>query len=174
MALLVWLGEVHEDWVESRPKLMTCLFLFQGRPAIVCRHVDLAGPGDLRAWAQQVCAQAVGARFLDFYPAFHVCRPRLGRLDPSRTPGWVARLRQTLTGEDLRQHFVIQFHLRPAASNSSWRRPDACHYLNAAASPAAARPIPTAEAERRLQTLPEWAELRRAAKRHAHLAGTPG
>jgi len=161
MALLVWFGEVHEDWVESRPKLMTSLFMFQGKPAIVCRHVALASPSDLRAWAQQVCAQTAKQRFLDFYPRFHVCRPCLGRLRPrawDRKTGRGKRVLAWIKGEDVYQHFVIQFHLR------EWADSNQCWYLNAADPRSTARRLASEAVCELLKTLPEWPELTRAAR----------
>lgn len=76
VALFVWYGEIHEDWENALPKRMSVFFLHNGLPVIVCRYVWLAGEGDLRAWGQQVAAQAVDERFLSFYPNVRREAPR--------------------------------------------------------------------------------------------------
>jgi hypothetical protein len=76
VALFVWYGKIRDDWQEELPKRMSVFFLHNGLPVIVCRYVWLAGEGDLRAWGQQVAAQAVGERFLSFYPNVRLEAPR--------------------------------------------------------------------------------------------------
>lgn len=68
IAIFVWFDELRDDWEDQLPSRMSVFFFHGGRPAIVCRHVWLAGADDLRAWGQQVGAQAAGERFLDFSP----------------------------------------------------------------------------------------------------------
>lgn len=77
VALFVWLDELRDDWEEGLPSRMSVYFFHAGRPVIACRHVWLAGADDLRAWGQQVGAQAVGERFLDFSPDLAARPPRL-------------------------------------------------------------------------------------------------
>lgn len=76
VAINVWYNEIYEDWENSLPKRMSVFFLRQGKPAIVCRYIWLAGEADLRAWGQQVAAQAVNGR-LDFYPNVRAEDPKL-------------------------------------------------------------------------------------------------
>ncbi|MCZ7636228.1 MAG: hypothetical protein M5U12_09455 [Verrucomicrobia bacterium] len=80
VAAFVWFGELREDWETSLPCRMSVYFFHDGRPVIVCRHVWLAGASDLRAWGQQVGAQAVGERFLDFTPDIVARPPELSLL----------------------------------------------------------------------------------------------
>lgn len=69
VALFVWHRGIREEWESHLPKRMSVFFFFQGRPAIVCRYVWLGGEADLRAWGQQVAAQAAyKERFLEFSP----------------------------------------------------------------------------------------------------------
>jgi len=77
VALFVWYGEIREEWENRLPKRMSVFFLHDGWPAIVCRYVWLAGEGDLRAWGQQVAAQAAHQRLLNFYPNIKAQPPRL-------------------------------------------------------------------------------------------------
>jgi len=77
VALFVWYGEIREDWENARPKRMSVFFLHKGYPVIICRYIWLAGEGDLRAWGQQVAAQAVGEHVLRFYPNVRAEVPRL-------------------------------------------------------------------------------------------------
>lgn len=62
VALLVWYGKLLDEWENSLPKRMSVFFFKDGRPAIVCRYVWLAGAEDLRAWGQQVAAQSVSSQ----------------------------------------------------------------------------------------------------------------
>jgi hypothetical protein len=69
VALFVWYGEIRNDWQNELPKRMSVFFFHAGNPVIVCRYVWLAGAEDLRAWGQQVAAQAVdNDRNLKFGP----------------------------------------------------------------------------------------------------------
>ena len=69
VALFVWYGEIRDDWQNELPKRMSVFFFHAGDPVIVCRYVWLAGAEDLRAWGQQVAAQAVdNDRILKFGP----------------------------------------------------------------------------------------------------------
>ena len=77
VALFVWIGEIREDWENDLPKRMSVFFLHKSRPVIVCRYVWLAGEGDMRAWGQQVAAQAANERFLNFYPNVKALDPEL-------------------------------------------------------------------------------------------------
>ena len=77
VAVFLWYGEVHEDWINTMPKRMSVFFMHDGWPVIVCRYIWLAGEGDLRAWGQQVAAQAVCERFLNFYPNVKAENPGL-------------------------------------------------------------------------------------------------
>lgn len=77
VAIFVWYGEIREDWEKRLPKRMSVFFLHKGWPVIVCRYIWLAGEGDLRAWGQQVAAQAACERYLNFYPNLKAQDPRL-------------------------------------------------------------------------------------------------
>ncbi len=77
VALFVWIGEIREDWENRLPKRMSVFFLHKGWPVIVCRYIWLAGQDDLRAWGQQVAAQAAEQRFLNFYPNVTAQHPEL-------------------------------------------------------------------------------------------------
>jgi len=68
VAIFVWYGNIQKDWENSLPKRMSVFFLHNGLPAIICRYVWLAGEDDLRAWGQQVAAQAADVQYLSFYP----------------------------------------------------------------------------------------------------------
>jgi len=69
VALFLWHRGIREEWESHLPKKMSVFFFYQGRPAIVCRYVWLAGEDDLRAWGQQVAAQAAyKERYLEFSP----------------------------------------------------------------------------------------------------------
>jgi len=97
VALYVWCGELRQDWESQLPARMTVVFLRAEVPAIICRYAWLAGPDDLRAWAQQVAGQAVGERFLEFSPdvasrSVEIMRP------PANSPCRYYEIRFQLTG----------------------------------------------------------------------------
>jgi hypothetical protein len=77
VATFVWHGEICEDWENALPKRMSVFFLHEGRPVIISRYIWLADEGDLRAWGQQVAAQAACERFLNFYPNVKAQNPGL-------------------------------------------------------------------------------------------------
>ena len=96
VALFVWYGEIREDWENALPKRMSVFFLHQGLPVIICRYIWLAGEGDLRAWGQQVAAQAAGEHILIFYPNVRAEAPKL----------------ITWTNGNICRHYEICFELR--------------------------------------------------------------
>lgn len=139
VAVFVWFAELRDDWEEELPCRMSVYFFHEGRPAIICRHVWLAGPDDLRAWGQQVGAQAVGERFLDFTP------------DIAARPTEVA----VLPDGSACRHHAVRFHLtsRPAAVAN----PDLCRYQNLLASDITARTVTVASVAE-LSDLAAWGE----------------
>jgi len=97
VALFVWYGRIRDDWQNELPKLMSVFFFHKGKPVIVCRHVWLAGAEDLRAWGQQVAAQAVdNDRNLRFGPDVKTQVPNLA-IDPD---GIVCK------------HYAVRFRLK--------------------------------------------------------------
>ena len=129
VATFVWYGELREDWEEELPCLMSAYFFYNRRPVIVCRHIWLAGPSDLRAWAQQVGAQAARVRFLEFTPDVKARHPEIVRLPD----GSICR------------HYAVRFHLTnwpPAGSektSAAEENSDACVYQNLLAQGARVR-----------------------------------
>lgn len=115
VALFVWYGEIREDWEIALPKRMSIFFLHKGQPAIVCRYIWLAGEGDLRAWGQQVAAQAARERFLNFYPNLKAQPPSLAL--------W--------TDGEICRHYTVCFELMD--DNSFLKtNPGKCFYQNIA------------------------------------------
>lgn len=63
-ALLVWMGELRQDWENTLPKRLNVCFLHP-RPAgesrdyiaIVCVEAYLSGEGDIRQWSQTIAKQ---------------------------------------------------------------------------------------------------------------------
>ncbi len=82
VALLVWWGELKEDWEESLPKRLSAVFYLvdpeteQRRPLIICLDATLGGPSDIRAMAQQIGRQIAG-NDLALIPQFEVAPPVL-------------------------------------------------------------------------------------------------
>jgi hypothetical protein len=131
VALFFWYGEIKEDWENSLPKRMSVFFIHKGRPVIVCRYIWLAGDDDLRAWGQQVAAQAVGERFLSFYPNVEAQIPSLAI--------WI-------DGKICR-HSVACFELMEMNKEMSQnlflaKYPDMCRYQNIAAGTCIVSSVP--------------------------------
>lgn len=69
VAFLVWVGELHGDWIESLPKRLTVRFTFEEKDVMVCEGAYLAGESDIRAWAQQLGGQMSDDQGLKFFPS---------------------------------------------------------------------------------------------------------
>jgi hypothetical protein len=101
VALFVWYGEIRDEWQNELPKRMSVFFFHAGKPVIVCRYVWLAGAEDLRAWGQQVAAQAVDdGRKLKFGPDVK-----------TRVPDLVIGLDGTVC-----KHYAVRFRLKELPS----------------------------------------------------------
>jgi len=140
VALFVWYGEIHEDWENILPKRMSVFFLHNGLPVIVCRYVWLAGEGDLRAWGQQVAAQAVGERFLSFYPNV--------RLEAPRKALWI-------DGKICR-HYEVCFELMDMDKKKNQnlflaKYAGKCRYQNMATGSNVVRSVPIADLKNRIK-----------------------
>ena len=164
VAVVVWLGELREDWEEALPKRMSVFFFLDRskdgctrdepeHPVIVARNVWLAGEGDLRQWAMQVAAQAVTAYVkvdhpaqlrLDFGPDLF-SSPKCILADSRGKP---------------HQHYTIRFNLThlPAPLERVWRESPVplCLYQNLAATPAELRLVKVDEVVAVLSCEPDW------------------
>lgn len=140
VALFVWYDETRDDWQNELPKRMSVFFFHAGKPVIVCRYVWLAGAEDLRAWGQQVAAQAVeNDRNLKFGPDVKTQVPDLV-IGPD---GTVCR------------HYAVRFQLKelPSLLKDSGE----CRYQNFAAADKSVYPIPLEQAAA-LHVVAEWRE----------------
>ena len=72
VSLLVWFGDQRTRWEQSLPKLLTVVYLYDGRPAMKCVHATLLGEADVRAMSQQMGAQITGVRHLAISPVFEL------------------------------------------------------------------------------------------------------
>ncbi len=131
VATFVWYGEIHKEWMNALPKRMSVFFIHKRRPAIVCRHIWLAGEGDLRAWGQQVAAQAACVRFLNFYPNLKAQAPGLA-VEPD---GKICR------------HYVVCFELTDDNSFLA-EDPVKCFYQNMAAGSNTVFSVPLEELQK--------------------------
>ena len=136
VALFVWYSEIREDWGNDLPKLMSVFFFYEDNPTIVCRHVWLAGADDLRAWGQQVAAQAACERFLDFSPDLEAKAPSL----VIGTDGIVYR------------HYALRFKLTTPPHSLITGM---CCYQNVAGVDKSAHSIPL-ERVKALQVITNW------------------
>ncbi|GIW95261.1 MAG: hypothetical protein KatS3mg110_3302 [Pirellulaceae bacterium] len=77
VAVLIWLGELREEWERNLPKRLEVVYFFEGRPVMVCRDCMLVSESDIRAWAQQLGAQLCQQPVLQFVPEMLLVPPRL-------------------------------------------------------------------------------------------------
>jgi hypothetical protein len=131
VALFVWYGEISEKWENSLPKRMSVFFLSQSLPVIVCRYVWLADEGDLRAWGQQVAAQAAQVPYLRFYP-------NIKAEAPSRAV-WIDK--------KICRHYVVCFELTDKNPDLGKYR-GKCHYQNMATGKNEVFSVPLAQLQR--------------------------
>ena len=140
VALFVWYGEIRNDWQNDLPKRMSVFFFHKGKPVIVCRYVWLAGSEDLRAWGQQVAAQAVeNDRNLKFGPDVKTQIPEL------------------MVGSDgtVCRHYAVRFRLKelPSVLKDSGK----CRYQNFDAVDRDVHAISLGQAEA-LRVVADWRE----------------
>lgn len=140
VALFVWYSRIRDDWENHLPKRMSVFFFHLGRPVIICRYVWLADADDLRAWGQQVAAQAAyNQRFLEF-------SPEIKTRDPSLI---------VMTKDDtICKHYAICFQLNKLPSSLT-KEPDMCRYQNFAAKDNSVRSIPS-EIVATLSAVADW------------------
>jgi hypothetical protein len=136
IAFLIWYAETNDNWENNLPKRMSIFFFYDEHPVIVCRCVWLASAGDLRAWGQQVAAQAAGKR-LDFSPDIKALQPH-----PVIWPaGTVCN------------HYAVRFNLtrHPFGTENF----GICLYQNMASDKKGVYPIPVSRIET-LSAVNEW------------------
>ncbi|NMB85212.1 MAG: hypothetical protein GYA29_03065 [Methanothrix sp.] len=135
VALFVWYNHIREEWTNSLPKRMSVFFLCEGRPAIICRYVWLAGEGDLRAWGQQVASQAVNVSRLLFYPNIKADAPSFAV--------WIDK--------KICRHYVVCFDL---TSDNAFlflkEYVGKCHYQNLATGKNDVRPVKLSDLQRKI------------------------
>ena len=68
VALIVWWGELTENWEHELPKRLRVVFLFEGKPVMVCDDAPLISENDIRAMAQQIGSQMNGGNNLKLHP----------------------------------------------------------------------------------------------------------
>ncbi|MDM7940766.1 MAG: hypothetical protein QUS07_10570, partial [Methanothrix sp.] len=131
VALFVWYNHIREEWTNSLPKRMSVFFLREGRPAIICRYVWLAGEGDLRAWGQQVASQAVDVSRLSFYPNIKAEVPSFAV--------WIDK--------KIRRHYIVCFDL---TEDNAFLKDYAgkCRYQNMATGKNDVRPVELSDLKR--------------------------
>lgn len=64
VALLVWRGEAHQDWLASLHCKLTAVFVYDGREVLRCDHADMANESDMRALGQQLGRHMNGGKDL--------------------------------------------------------------------------------------------------------------
>ncbi len=90
VAMALWFGEIRQDWHASLPCRLTVVFRHgdgvDAREVMRCERAGLSGEGEMRALGQQIGAQMVGERTLDFcapsveYSGGHIEAERDGRI----------------------------------------------------------------------------------------------
>jgi len=79
VAFLVWVGELHQEWIEGHPKRLTVRFRYKDRVVMACEGAYLAGASDIRAWAQQLGGQMSDDYNLKLFPNLEQRQPELVR-----------------------------------------------------------------------------------------------
>jgi hypothetical protein len=102
VAMALWFGEVRQDWRASLPCRLTVVFCHSGdgkheREVMRCERAGLASESDMRALGQQIGAQMVGERQLDF------CAPSVKQLG--------GHIEETGDGIVYR-HYTVELRLR--------------------------------------------------------------
>jgi len=140
VALFVWYSRIRDDWENHLPKRMSVFFFHLGQPVIICRYVWLAGVDDMRAWGQQVAAQAAyNERYLKF-------SPEIKTRDPSLI---------VMTKDDaICKHYAICFQLNKLPSSLT-EESGMCRYQNFAAKDNSVHSIPS-EIVARLSAVADW------------------
>lgn len=139
VAIFVWYGNIQKDWENDLPNRMSVFFLHNGLPAIICRYVWLAGEDDLRAWGQQVAAQAVGEPRLSFYPNVSAQIPKLAI--------WI--------DGNICKHYTVCFELMDMDQEKKQnlflkKYSGKCCYQNMAIGSNIVSPVPLADLQRRV------------------------
>lgn len=57
VALAVWFGETHQDWMASLPCKLTAIFIFDDQEVMRCNKAELFSEADIRALGQQLGLQ---------------------------------------------------------------------------------------------------------------------
>ena len=128
VALFVWYRGIRGDWENHLPKRMSVFFFYLGRPVIICRYVWLADAYDLRAWGQQVSAQAADTdRRLEFSPEIR-----------TKNPGLVVETKEN----KICRHYSICFQLNRLPDSLN-KDSEICLYQNFAAEDNSVHPIPS-------------------------------
>lgn len=158
VAVVVWLGELRDNWEISLPKRMSVFFFSPAtkdkpaRPVIVSRNVWLAGEDDLRQWGMQVATQSVTS-FVSV-PNPNQLRLDFG-LDVFAGEGCVL----VNAHGHAHKHYTIRFNLTrlPGPLEQVWQGgPTAtCLYQNLLAENPALLQVPVAEVEV-LHDDPDW------------------
>ena len=144
VALFVWYSGIREDWDDHLFKRMSVFFFHLGRPVIICRYVWLEGADDLRAWGQQVAAQAAyNERFLEFSPEIR-----------TKDPTQIVEMKDDM----ICKHHTICFQLKnlPSSLNND---SDMCRYQNFAAKDNSVHSIPS-EIVATLSAVADWQMVR--------------
>lgn len=131
VALFVWYSRIRDNWEDHLPKRMSVFFFYLGKPVIICRYVWLASEDDLRAWGQQVAAQAADneqrpEQRLKFSPEIK-----------TRNPGLIISERDNT----ICRHYKICFQLN-ALPPSLIKESGMCRYQNFASKDNRVHPVP--------------------------------
>ena len=140
VALLVWYSGIRKDWENHLPKRMTVFFFHLGRPVIICRYVWLADGDDLRAWGQQVSAQAADTdRRLEFSPKIR-----------TKDPSLIVETKESR----ICRHYSICFQLNrlPASLDKD---PEICRYQNFSSEDNSVHSIPS-DIVATLEVVTDW------------------
>lgn len=69
VAIALWFGEFHKDWMQSLPCLFTVAFSYDGKEVMRCEYADLASESDMRGLGQNIGTQMANVSSLKFKAA---------------------------------------------------------------------------------------------------------
>ncbi|MDZ4778776.1 MAG: hypothetical protein SGJ19_00820 [Planctomycetia bacterium] len=117
VALIVWWGELTENWEHNLPKRLRVVFLFDNQPVLVCEDAPLITETDIRAMAQQIGKQMNDNKELSLRPFFE---PLLPIIDRQSKTGPVRRYEIRMTLKELPTSLAERRNSDPSLIRKVW------------------------------------------------------
>ena len=118
VAIIVWWGELTENWEHNLPKRLRVVFLFENQPVLICEDAPLMIEADLRALAQQIGRQMNDGKDLTLRPFIEPLSPHI---DQDAIGGPVRRYEIRMTLKELPASLAERRKSDPSAARKVWR-----------------------------------------------------